>query len=121
MTFTQACEVIRDIKHDYKIIRPTVFDVPYNFKFEFKGKRFDCFDVVYHHMKAIDMLPPHDDTQLSKRIKALNMSINDAVSLWQLCAGQMERRKDIHPMMKAEYEQRRNEFESITQIKVTND
>ena len=118
MTFVEGCEIIRDVKGNYKIIRPSyVTTKPFNFKFELKGQQYDCFDVIYQYLRTIGHLKPHEITSLSHRIKATGLHISDALFFWHVCNGAMDK-PGVFPPMKERYERQRIEFESITGIMV---
>ena len=118
MTFTDCCELIADVKGNYKVVYPSLFSRQnFSFKFESKGRQYDTFDVVYmHYNDVLNVLPPHQK-DLSSRIKALGMSIETFGVLVAMSNGAWK--KSMPNGMKEFYDERRREFERTTGIKVT--
>jgi hypothetical protein len=119
MTFIECCELIADVKENYKVIYPSFLSrQQFSFKFERLGKQYDAFDIIYeHYANVLNILPTHDKTNLSSRVEALGVSILDFGALCAMSSGAWK--KDMPISLKEFYEQRRIEFEGITGIKVS--
>ncbi len=116
MTFIEACELIADVKDNYKVVYPSFLSrQEFSFKFERSGKQYDAFDVVYEHCRTLRNLPLHDTNSLSAKIKALGMSIDTFSLLSGLSNGAWK--KDVPIFMRIHYAQAKREFEQVTGIK----
>lgn len=107
MTFIQACEIIRDIKHNYKVIHRYRFDIPWSFKFELKSKQYDPYDILCLHL-INKTLPPQAHKQIG-------LSVSDLLPLIQLSNGAWKFMIDFDPR----YVGYKETFEQTTGIHIT--
>ena len=117
MTFIEACELIADVKDNYKVIYPSLLSRQnFSFKFERLGRQYDAFELIYFYYRDVmSILPPHDNHSLSSRIKATTLELKTALILMNLSNGAW---KKMPPFMVEEYDEHRRTFEGITGIRI---
>lgn len=113
ISFSKACDILKEAMVGYKIIHRYSHRIEWSFKFEKRARQYCPVDLLYMHLFQMEKA-----AEFHKEYNALSklMSTSDIIVLAQLSNGVFRKFQGTY---REHYEQRRNEFEQRTGIVVT--